>query len=328
MSASASKVAALWLEARDVTAKPRYLKAVDYTIGLVKRLDSSGLLSFPTGTLRRLVDLREAASIGVDLSAVSRNVGLLSTYGAKILNQVESMEKRVAPLDEDFAAFSKPFPKTVDNALLVQSRFLEGLISREMGVPRASVSSSVLGSKEFFNEAFSICSVEVSRVYRSIVSKVSSLGNTKSRMKDPKSCWGKQHREATPLPFYEFKDLIGTRVVADSLVQLCSIAKSVQNNFGVLDKKNYYLLGKGYNAINYNMQEGWAVFEFQLKTEMNNVEAKLSHDLIYAPEKAVLNLSPEEKELVAMVITLSTQLSMRDWHRNFGVPVKLARQAP
>jgi ppGpp synthetase/RelA/SpoT-type nucleotidyltranferase len=313
------------LESRELEAKPKYLKAVDFTIGLVKRLEASNLMEFPNGTMNRLIDLREAASEGVDIGAVANNVKTLGDYGRKVIDRVSTMEADLLPSDENLAAFAKPFPKTVDKALLVQSRHLEGLISSEMGVPRASVSSSVLGSKEFFNEAFSICSVEISRVYRSIVSKISRLGDTQHRMKDSKSCWGKQHREASPIPFYEFKDLVGTRVVADSVVQLCSITKSVQSNFGVLDKKNYYLLGAGYNAINYNMQESWMVFEFQLKTSINDFESQISHDLIYAPEKAVVKLSEEQKRLVGLVITLSTQLSMKEWHDNFQVPVKLAR---
>ena len=107
---------------------------------------------------------------------------------------------------------------------------------------------------------------------------------------------------------------------------MAAVARGVQDTFGILDKKNYYIRGGGYNAINYNMSQNWLVFELQLKTDVNAAEAALSHDLIYAPEKAVTNLTVEEKDLVAMVIDVSTQLSMADWNQAFGVPVRLARQ--
>ena len=325
------RVATRWLESsRTLTAKAKYIKAVDFTIGLLRRLQNSGtgeLSDVPVRELTlRLIELRGAAQSGVNLQALSENIGILNTYGKRVLDRVEILEMGVLPSDRDYAAFVKPFPKNVDNAITTQARYLEGVIARELDVPREAVSGKVLNDKAFFNHAFAVCGVEISGMYRKIVSKMSLVGDLEHRMKAAKSCWGKQHREGG-LPFYMFKDLVGTRISADSLKEVCEVAAQAQKSFGILDKKNYYLKGEGYNAINYNMNEGWFVFEFQLKSKMNATEAALSHDLIYAPEKAVINLSEEQRRLVEMVISVSTQLSMKQWNQYFGVPVKLARRA-
>lgn len=105
---------------------------------------------------------------------------------------------------------------------------------------------------------------------------------------------------------------------------MAGIAKSIQSNFDILDKKNYYLQNKGYNAINYNLGTEQVVFEAQCKTSVNAMEAALSHDLIYAPEKAVLALTDQEKKMVAQVVEVSTQLSMREWSAAFGLALKTA----
>lgn len=321
------RVAERWVTAsRNLTAKAKYLKAIDFTIGLVRRLEASGNappdISIPD-LLARLIDMREAAQRGVNIHNLIPNLRVLNAYGERILADVARAEARVVPSDEAFAEFAKPFPKTVDRALEVQSRHLEQTIARELNVPVSSVSGSVLNDRAFYDQAYAAVLPEVSGMYRRIVGLMSSMGRLEHRIKNAKSCWGKQFREG-PTPFYRFKDLIGTRVVAPSIPSMANIAKGVQQTFDVLDKKNYYLKGGGYNAINYNMAAGWMVFEFQLKTDVNAAEAALSHDLIYAPEKAVLNLTDEEKKLVGMVIDVSTQLSMAEWKEAFGVPVRMA----
>jgi hypothetical protein len=324
-----SRIASRWLSAsRIITAKARYLKAIDFTIGLVRRLDKNGTplpgMSTPD-LIARLVELREAAQRGIDLASMAANVGVLSRYGEQVLNRIARAERDVLPSEMDYVAFVQAYPKTVDRAVEVQSRHLEGIIATDLDVPVASVSSRVLSDKAFFDQAFVVCQEQIAPIYRRIVGQMSSLGPLEHRLKNAKSCWGKQFREGN-VPFYRLKDLVGTRIVTGSIPDMCAAARGVQDSFGILDKKNYYLKGEGYNAINYNMLEGWLVFEFQLKTVVNAAEAALSHDLIYAPEKAVVNLTRDEKDLVAMVISASTQLSMADWKNTFRVPVRLAHR--
>lgn len=329
MTPNHTRVANAWLTAsRTLTAKAKYLKAIDFTIGLVRRLDDEGksLPGLPTpDLLARLIDLREAAQDGMNLANLPGNIQVLGAYGQRVLESIARQESSVLPNTQDYAAFVKPFPKTVDRVVEVQARHFERIIADELGVPTAAVAAKVLNDRPSFDRAFAACMPEISGVYRRIVNQMSGLGYLEHRMKNAKSCWGKQHREG-PVPFYQFKDLIGTRIVAESVPQMAAIARGVQDTFSILDKKNYYLKGGGYNAINYNMSQNWLVFEFQLKTSVNAAEAALSHDLVYAPEKAVTNLSAEEKDLVAMVIDVSTQLSMTDWNKAFGVPVRLAHQ--
>jgi len=329
MSTNHIRVADAWLTAsRTLTAKAKYLKAIDFTIGLVRRLDAGGQALPGLATpelLARLIDLREAAQGGVDLAKLPGNIRTLGAYGERILAEVARKEATVLPSTEDYAAFVQPFPKMVDRAVEIQARWLERRIAEELGVPTAAVAQKVLNDRAAFDRAFASCIPEISGVYRRIVGQMSGLGHLEHRLKNAKSCWGKQHREG-PVPFYRFKDLVGTRIVAESIPQMASVARGVQGAFDILDKKNYYLKGGGYNAINYNMSQNWLVFEFQLKTNVNAAEAALSHDLIYAPEKAVTNLTADEKALVAMVIDVSTQLSMADWNMAFGVPVRLARR--
>jgi hypothetical protein len=81
----------------------------------------------------------------------------LNTYGKRVLDRVEILEMGVLPSDRDYAAFVKPFPKGVDNAITTQARSLEGVIARELNVPREAVSGKVLNDKAFFNHAFAVC---------------------------------------------------------------------------------------------------------------------------------------------------------------------------
>lgn len=330
MTPNHTRVAESWLTAsRTLTAKAQYLKAIDFTIGLVRRLERMGkpLPGMPTPELlARLVDLREAAQQGVNLHHLKANLRSLNVYGERILARIAQEEARIIPSDEAFSAFVKPFPKTIDRAVEVQSRHLEQIISRELNVPVASITPKLMSDQSFYSQAYAAVLPSIAGKYQSIVGQMSSLGRLEHRIKGADSCWGKQFRE--DMPFHRFKDMVGTRVVASTIPQMANVAKGVQDTFNILDKKNYYLKGGGYNAINYNMADGWLVFEFQVKTEVNAAEAALSHDLVYAKEKAVMKLTEDEKRLVGMVIDVSTQLSMAEWNQAFGVPVRMARQRP
>jgi ppGpp synthetase/RelA/SpoT-type nucleotidyltranferase len=325
-----TRVAESWLTAsRTLTAKAKYLKAIDFTIGLVRRLAAAGtpLPGMATPELvARLIDMREAAQRGVNIAALQDNIQTLRSYGEQVIRREIRVEASLLPRMDDYQAFVQNFPKVVDRAVELQARHMERIIAEALDIQPAAVASAVISDRSAFDRAFAACSPEISSRYNRIVSSMSGLGYLEHRLKTAKSCWGKQTREGTPTPFYRFKDLVGVRIVANTIPHMCTVARSVQDQFGILDKKNYYIRGDAYNAINYNLSEDWLVFEFQLKTNVNAAEAALSHDLIYAPEKAVTNLNAEERGLVELVVNVSTQLSMAEWNRAFGVPVRLARR--
>lgn len=312
-------------------AKPKYLKAIDYTIGLLRRLDKAGILPSEINlreSIRRLADLRQAVQDGFDLSTLARNRALMTGRGSQILKKVEAMEFGVVPDEKDIAAFMRDFPTRKDRALERQARMLEKIISDELGVHPSEVRDRVLSDQNFMSKAFAACTPVLSKAYSDVVSRVGKLspGKFEHRMKNPKSAWKKQTRATPPTPFYELSDLIGVRSVVPTLRDVAQTATLVQSKFEVLRKRNNFLEGKRYNAINYLAELNGVVFEYQVKTHMGAWEATLSHDLIYESEKAVINLDKSEKELVGTVIDVSTQLSMREWQELLGgIQMRMAR---
>lgn len=316
-----SRVAWRWL-----TAKPKYLKAIDFTIGLIRRLEQSGS-SLPGASnnqvLRNLVEMRKAVQSGFRLDTLADNKNIIKGKGTKILRALEKEERELTPKQSDVAAFIKPFPDKTGRATERQGRFLEQHISNTLDIPLAAVEPQVMANRVFMMEAFAACTPVLAGVYSKVVSDVGSSvqGTFEHRIKAAKSAWGKQGRAGTP--FYLFRDLIGCRAISKTLRGMASSASSVQSNFEVVRKTNYYLQNKGYNAINYVCSgPSNILFEYQIKTEMNNIESAISHDLVYAPEKAIVELNSEQKELVSLVIDISTQLSMRDWADMLDVSMK------
>lgn len=297
-------------------AKPLYLRAIDFTIGLIVRIDKDNL-TLPGApnkeVLRRLRELRERVQKGFEFSTLATNRKLLKGRGTEILQALENREAQLIPAAEDVGAFFKEFPKKVGPAELRQSVEFEKIISKEMRVARDQVRDKLMSDQGFMTQAFALCTPIISHHYASITATFNgkSGGKLEHRMKAAKSSWGKQGRDN--VPFTEFRDLIGIRSVLPTIQEMARAVRVAQSEYDVLDKKNYYLMGTGYNAINYNLAHDWMVFEYQVKTSINAIEAAISHDLVYAPEKTIVALSDAEKKLVSLVIDVSTQLSMREW---------------
>lgn len=320
MNRQAVLVRMLLASGMERTAKPKYLKAIDFTLGLMRRLDSMGIKpadTSPQEIIQRLIQLRQLAQTGIRLDNLAENWGIVQGAGERLLAKVEAKERELVPKQKDFAAFIKPYPDKADRALEAQERRLTRTISVALEVPQESVRARVMSDRAFMEEAYAACRSEISGVAFGVVrqmSKFANMGNARfeHRLKNPKSIWGKQGRANTP--FMRMGDLLGCRATADNLAGMCAIARPVQAVFAPVSKRNaYQTMGDYYNGINYKLSADGFVYEFQLKAEANRIEAALTHDLIYADEKAVLKLSDAEKSLVKLVFDVSTQLSMREW---------------
>lgn len=306
----------------DRVAKAQHLKAIDFTIGLVRRVTREGH-ALPGNSnaevLKRLVEMRKASQNGFRLNTLLDNKALLTGAGSRVLHLLETEESKVMPHERDLAAFTRPFPTVVDTALDVQAALFLRVISAETGEDPALIEDRLIKDAEFFAKAFDAIEPLLRKAKASLDASIgaASEGKYESRLKKADSAFGKQGRNQTSI--LRFKDLVGCRSVVDTVANMARVSAEAQSKIDVLDKKNYFLRNTGYNAINYNLQVGGVVVEFQLKTSANAAEAALSHDLIYAPEKAIVSLSDMEKNLVARVIDVSTQLSMRDWAQAFDL---------
>ncbi len=315
---------AIWLR----EAKSSYLKAIDFTLGLIKRLTKEGK-TLPGGknqdVIYRLMTLRQAAQQGIDLRPIVENKALLSGAGTSILKRLEEDESRLLPTQKDLVAFTQLCPAQSAQALAAQADGLGGIIAKELGVKASEVEERLLWDTSFAYEAFDAIGPKLATAKTAVVSALAGKvpGEFLSRIKDAKSSIGKQGRAGTS--FLRFKDLIGCRSVVEDVRALAAATRLAQDAFDVAEKKNYFLQNTGYNAINYVLLQDGFLIEYQLKTAINDFEASLSHDLIYAKEKAIASLSDQEKKLVATVIDVSTQLSFRQWGEAFDLAVKTAR---
>ena len=314
----------------DKLAKRKHLKAIDFTLGLVKRLTAMGE-KLPGNSnqevIKRLMQMRKLSQKGIDLSTIIENKELLSGRGMEILKLLEKKEAQVSVSDKDLSEFVKPFPNNSAAAVEEQAAtFAKAIMAATNAKTRQEVEDLVVKDKEFFDLAFAAVTPMLQKAKAAADSTIggSAQGKYESRIKKADSTFGKQTRENVE-PFIYFKDLVGCRVVTPTIPNMAEVANATQNSsLKVIQKKNFYLQNKGYNAINYVLSLQGAVIEFQLKTDANALEAAISHDLIYAPEKAIIDLSSSDKSLVGKVIDVSTQLSMRDWAEAFGIAMKTA----
>lgn len=308
-------------------AKRKHLKAIDFTIGLVRRLSAAGA-RLPgvnnDAVIKRLIEMRRASQVkGFDMASMLENKALLSGKGKTILKLLEKTEAKVLPDDQDLAGFIKDFGNRSPAAQDAQAKKFAETIARSTGEDSAAVERRVTVDEDFFNDGFTAVMPLLKKALSAADSTIGSgAGAYASRIKEPKSSFGKQGREG--MSFLRFKDLVGCRIVSPTIREMAKVAVVTQGKFDILQKKNYYLKNVGYNAINYVFGAGAVVCEFQLKTSANDIEAALSHDLIYAEEKAIIKLPQAEKDMVSRVIDVSTQLSMRDWAKAFDVAMRLA----
>ena len=297
-------------------ATPVYLRAIDWTIGLLrdvlknpsKNLNGNHIPGDPQELIRRLILLRGLAQDGMDLSKLQEQFDLVKRKGIEVLKSVAAGQDHLTPSERDSAAFFKEFPDGEKAAIAVQSKYCTNLIAEALGIDQKEVRHSVMSQEVLMNRAYDVLEPMLVRERQSIVAVLGSA--SESRVKEAGSCWGKQSRKNRP--FYEFGDLIGCRIVAEDVRDLAAICNRVQSKLDIFAKDNRFLVNDAYNAIHYTLSGGVFCAELQVKTTMGDREAQLSHNLIYAPEKRVRNLTTEQARLIAMVIDISTQIGLRD----------------
>lgn len=326
------RLAARFLEAEwDRIAKPKYLKALDFVAGMIRKFNALGLSvsqDIPNDQLlRRVIQMRKVVQSGFDPVDLADNADLLSAAGDRIVRNMEKLDAEIVeamPSEQAKKAFFKGYPDREDSARKQQAAFFRKLIRREMPVAArmsdAALDHAMWNDREVFSAAFEI----VNRYVVQHKSKVSSAlsgapGRFQIRDKAEQSTWDKSSKKKK-YPFYLLGDLLGCRSIVATVPDLCDAALAAQSNLTILAKDNRYLnLGDGYNAVHYTLQSGDLVVEYQLKTMGNFLEAGLSHDILHSDEKfkarfPQMDILPKsQKQLVRMVIDISAQLSARDW---------------
>lgn len=312
-------------------AKRKHLKAIDFTIGLVRRLSSAGA-KLPGGSnegvIKRLIDMRRASQIkGFRMETLLENKTLLTGKGSTILKVLEKNEAKVLPNERHLAGFVKEYPNKSPSAQDAQAKKWGVKIASMTGEDAGTIEARVMEDWEFFQIAYDIVLPDMLKAKSAMDGTIGSSaeGTYKSREKAAPNTFKKQPRAGES--FLRFKDLAGCMVITPTVANMAAVAVATQGKFEVVQKKNWYLRNAGFNAINYVFTNAGTLCEFQLKTDINAMEAALSHDLIYAPEKAIVSLSGEEKKMVAGVIDVSTQLSMREWSDTFDIAMKMASLA-
>lgn len=306
-----------------IEAKASWLKAIDFTIGLLRRLQKLGK-KFPVDynvAIKRLIEMRKITQDKFRMDTLGKNLELLEKgKGRQVVNQAEKIEKKYTPTARDYAAFQQALPNKAGAAKEAQAKRLIAALAPVLNVDPAEVEDLVIDDKAAFEKAYATILPELKKLKSDVDAMMpKSLGiDYGSRVKDPNSLFLKQTREGARVPFTRFSDLVGCRIVTANLRDMCAAAYITQKKFDIVNKKNYYVKTMQYNAINYNFVRNGIVVEFQLKTKMNDVEARITHDLIHAKEKAIVDLSDREKDLVGKIIDASTQLSMREWQELLG----------
>jgi len=327
------------------TAKKKYLKAIDYAFGLLRRLQAMGLtlpgaISYEDA-LKRMVQLRRDSQQGLDLKTILENRKALGA-GKKVLEVAAKIEGRLVPDNDSWvSAFISPMPDKKSAAVAKQSDKLISKIRKELGIGVRDMSDPDMGTRvmkdvQFFNQAYAAClPILVSKVEGAKSKAESALAEdgrlvvrAGTGIKRPDRTFGKQRRKGRP--FWEFTDLTGVTGVTGSVAGLIETAARVQSKLDVIEKENYFLMGRTtgaseYNAVHYLLQSDWLAYEFQIRTDANLIEVALSHDLLYKKVEGVPTLTDEQKKLVALVIDVSTQLSFRDWEEATGIAMKMAQ---
>lgn len=331
-----TRIALLHLEAEWAReAKPVYLKALDFTAGLIRKFNARGQAisaEVPNEKLlRRVLKMRELVQGGFDLSPLAANKKILTNIGEDVLKRSlvrESLEEKLLPQQEELEAFLKKFPNLEDSARARQASVLRSFISKETGVSPSEVDTRVLVDREFFNISFAI----VNSYVRAVKAEASGLlskspGTFGIRDKNEQSTWDKSTKKKK-IPFYMLGDLLGARSITTTIPDMARACQLAQTRLKIISKDNHYLKTEGgYNAVHYALMVNDLVVEYQVKAEVNKLEASLSHDLIYDDDKfrdrfKVDPLSDSEKRLIMRVLDISAQLSMSDIQQYFDLSLQ------
>lgn len=310
-------------------AKPKYLKALDFVAGLIRKFNSLGLqVSMDIKNdilLRRVIQMRKIVQQGFDPILFAETQDLVGRAGGRILKEIERKDQEIHDNLPDAAsqrAFFQKFPDTSDQARHRQAAICRDIIRRALRVDLSDkdLDQLVQEDRDFYNRAFDAVGPRAVAAQRQSASVLSGApGKFQSRTKASQSAWDKSTKKKR-IPFYLLGDLVGCRSIVKAVPDLCNTTLVAQANLNVVEKDNRYLsLGDGYNAVHYAFIVNGVVVEYQIKTKGNFLETGISHDLLHSDLKfkarfpQVDALSPGDKELVRMVIDISSQLASRDW---------------
>lgn len=187
--------------ARYLSAKNQYLKAIDFTIGLIRRM---GLMKVtfmvPETEIRtRLIEMRKAAQSGVDMSTILENKSIIKGKGADLLKKMEKLDTQIAVADADLADFVRAFSNKVEPAVQAQANAFRKDISSALNVAEGTVEDSLIRDAVFFSEAFAVMLPTLKKVKAAADAHIGGMKGSgdiyESRVKEAKSSFGKQTRE-------------------------------------------------------------------------------------------------------------------------------------
>lgn len=316
-------------------AKPQYLKALDFVAGLIRKFDKDGMQVSADATnrdlLRRVIRMREMVQDGFDLGLLVENNALFTAAGDKAVARIEGAEAREAellPPDKVLKQFMKTYPDKEAGARRQQGDFLRRMIITNLGLGREQakeLDALVIKDRELFDRAYHVVNQYVLKQKQKVSSALGqSPGRFQIRDKPLQSTWEKSSQRKK-VPFYMLGDLLGCRSITPTIPAMAEACANAQKKVRVVAKDNKYLDTQGgYNAVHYALMEGDLVVEYQVKAEVNNMEAAISHELIYSDAKfrdkfKMEPLPAAQKAMVARVIDISTQLSMRDFEEYFNL---------
>lgn len=315
------RVASRYLEAqRLVNAKNQYLKAIDFAFQVLNRMKLAGYKfeSAPLSDIQaRLIFLRkliQKEGPGI-VDSYANTFAKFTNEGARIVAILLKEEREIVPTHEDWRAFVKKISPTMDAAQAGQIRVLTTLISQQTGRPFNEVGPAVFSDPGYAAQAYEIILPLLAQGEQEVVGNLDGLGLVQHRVKAFPSAY-KKSQGKTKRPFFELTDLIGTRVVTDSLREMATACNIAQSKMKVVEKENKYFEPNKYLAVHYALvSKGGVVIELQVKSEGNLVEAAISHDLIYKPEMSLIALTPADLKLISRVLDVSLSLSLKDMMR-------------
>ncbi len=107
-----------------------------------------------------------------------------------------------------------------------------------------------------------------------------------SRIKDFNSAFFK-FKQKKYSQIEELKDLIGVMIICKNKNEIYEIAKIIEDNLAVIQKKDYIKQPKmGYQSIHLKIQNNNEIFyEIQIKTRAMKMAQEVTHDKIYKNQK-------------------------------------------
>lgn len=288
---------------RMITAKSKLFKAIDFTIGLFKRLQKTkpewGHFDLVIPELIEFRNLAQKKNISYTGQTMTKALNRAYAAGQNLLRTAEEFESKLMISEDDANYFFKEIPNKEKEAVSKQSAILDRMIADTLTVPLEEVPSLLMSDRGFFDESYSLV-LPFMQAAEGMVRSNLKIGDVKSRVKEPNSTFGKQARKKKH--FTMLTDLVGAMIVTEDIEDLGYTTKVVQSRFPVLNKENYFLSPSTYYAaVNYTVLGESIITEIQVKSEINYVSQMVSHDLIYAPEKAIANLTNDERKLVEIV---------------------------